>query len=222
VGCALVALLMVSARAEAHLMPRQQGTLNVLDNAVFAVFSLPLTALADAPGAPVVDEDRDGRLADAEVAAHQAQLRDQVLRRVRLYDGEQLGRVEFLQLTVEVDDHAATGVEPAHFLVLMKVAFAGPPAALRLSAEAWGTASADRQLTIKATRGRAAEVAVLTPRHPQQRFFSVPAQGSRGEVTGGAAHAPRGLDPLLVVLAAVAIVGWSLVRRGHQPPAGLT
>ena len=86
--------------ARAHMMPAGQATLNVLEDAVFEVVSVPVSAVASA-GA---DEDHDGRLSDREVAAHEGALVSQVVSRFKLFDGEREGTLELSIVRAEADD----------------------------------------------------------------------------------------------------------------------
>jgi hypothetical protein len=62
-----------------------------------------------------------------------------------------------------------------HFVVLMKVSFAGAPENLRIETDLFGNADKERQLTLKATRGADTEAVVLTPLHSSHIFFRSPA-----------------------------------------------
>ncbi len=206
-GLALAVVLAVALRARpasAHLMPHQQGTLNVVDAGVFVVLALPLTGLG------AVDDDGDGRLSTAELGAHQAAISDVIARGVRITDAAQPGRLEFLQLSAEVDEGDPASVAGGtHVVVLMKVAFPAPPTALRLELDVWGDTAADRQLTLRATRGADAEAVVLTPGHPAHRCFGSPVRIAREFVGVGVAHILGGLDHLLFLLTIlVAVRGW--------------
>jgi len=172
---ALALCVFAAGPAWAHMMPAQQGTLNVVGNGVFAALSLPLSALAG------VDDDGDGRLSPSELRAHETLIRDEVARRVRIGDGDRPGRIDFLQVTAEADDRdPGSSAGSAHFLALMKASFDGPPAALRLETDFWGRADGDRQLTMKASRGSNAEIAVLTPRRTSHDFFRPSGQALAG------------------------------------------
>ncbi|MCE9580617.1 MAG: hypothetical protein K8W52_46280, partial [Deltaproteobacteria bacterium] len=137
----VLALVLRARPASAHLMPHQQGTLNVVDGGVFVVLALPLTGLG------AIDDDGDGRISTAELGAHRAAVSDAIVRGVRITDASQVGRLEFLQLSAEEDERApGSAAGGTHAVVLMKVAFPAPPTALRLELDVWGDSAADRQL----------------------------------------------------------------------------
>ena len=188
----------------AHMMPAQQGTLNVLDNAVFTVLSLPLSAF------PGNDDNGDGRLSPAEVLAHAAAMQVEIPQRVRLYDGANVGRADFVQVSAEHDERdSLSNAGSTHMLVLMKVSFDAPPRALRIEADVWGMGVGERQLTIKATRGKDVEAVVLSPRRNSHRFFSAPGAVLRDYIVIGAQHILLGADHLLFLMTIiVAAAGW--------------
>ena len=200
----LMAGWLIAGPAGAHLMPVQQGTLNLLGNAAYMAVSLPSSAFSG------VDDDGDGQFSDAELNAHIQALRDQVARRLRIVDANQKGHVDLIQVMPIPDQH-----EPAdptlrqHVLVLIKTSFDTPPQALRIETDFFGTRPAERQLTIRATRGTDAEVALLTPTHPQHAFFRAPWQRFIDNVVIGGEHILLGADHLLFLLTVVvATAGW--------------
>ncbi len=189
----------------AHLMPAQQGTLNVLDNAVFAAAALPVSAFPDA------DDDHDGRLSLAELRAHDATLRARITARFRITDAEQAATLDTLIVSMEPDDRAPGGAATGsrHFLALLKVSFARAPRALQLTTDIFGRAPSEQQLTIKATRGRDAEVAILSAGRTSHQFFGAPLQVLREFVGIGVRHILGGADHLLFLLTIIAAaVGW--------------
>jgi hydrogenase/urease accessory protein HupE len=201
---ALFVLGLTTAQAAAHMMPAQQGTLNVLDNAVYAVLSLPVGSLR------AVDDDGDGRLSSSEIARHYGEIRDAVTRGIRVSDGGRFGRIDFLQVAADPDERdSGSSAGSTHFLVLAKFGFDRAPVALRLETTMWGTTAEDRQFTIKATRGATTEAAVLTDVRNVHAFFQAPWQVLSDFVSVGIAHILGGPDHLLFLLTViVAAVGW--------------
>ena len=192
-------------------MPAQQGTLNLLDKAVFVAVALPVSALSG------VDDDHDGRLSEPELQAHVADINAQVARRFRLWDGDKAGQLDFLQVMTEPDER----VPPAevarmdrhagapYCLVLLKVSFGATPQALRLETDLFGAGSHEQQLTLKATRGADTEGVVLTPLHTGHRFFRSPSQVLLDYLVLGVEHILLGPDHLLFLLTViVAAAGW--------------
>jgi hypothetical protein len=192
---ALTMLAPIASPASAHMMPAHQGTLNVLDTGVFAVISLPATILD-------IDDDHDGLLSSHELAAHEAWARAEVHRRVQISDGDRAGSVDFLQLTVEPDEHgSAVSPRSADFVVLMKVRFEARPSALRIATDLRGSTGA--YLTIKAVRGAQTETVTLTPERPVAKVFD---GATRASLSG--LHVAFGL----LVAFGIGLASWSHTR----------
>ncbi len=190
----MITALLLSTSVLAHMMPAQQGTLNVVDDSVFAVVALPASAFTG------VDDDGDGRLSDGEVALHEAALNAQVGTRYRLFDGEQPGTLELVLVRAEHDERSEASVAGAPtLLVMLKARFAVTPEALRLETDLFGTAAASEQLTVKAIRGTEVESAVLTRARGGHRYFKGP--------WAMLAEAVR-LEHLGLIALVAAVAGW--------------
>ena len=207
----LCCLFLLSPAAWAHLMPAQQGTLNLLDKAVFVAVALPVSALSG------VDDNADGRLSELELQTHAPGIKAQIAQRFRLWDGDQPAQADFLQVMTEPDErtlvpNVASGAGSAgapYFLVLMKAGFAAAPQALRLEIDLFGKEAKERQLALKATRGLDTEAVVLTPLHTGHRFFRSPWQVFQDYGVLGVEHILMGADHLLFLLTLiVAAAGW--------------
>ena len=221
VQAGVLSLLLYADSASAHMMPAQQGTLNVIDNAVFEVVTVPVSALQG------VDDDRDGRLSEQEVFRHQASLQRQVGSRFRLYEDNHrgwlgvLGRSpdhaakegvqELVHLRAEHDERDESSRAGAkQILALLKTSFPTPPQSLRLVTDLFGTADGEGQLTIRATRGSdPAEVGVLRPLAKEHSFFRSPARLFADFVALGIEHILLGVDHLLFLLTVlIGVTGW--------------
>jgi hydrogenase/urease accessory protein HupE len=124
-----------------------------------------------------------------------------------------------LQILAEEDERtppqaspAAAGVPSAgatHFLILMKVSFAGAPDALHLAVDMFGTAPHERQLTLKVTRVEDTEAVVLTPWHNTHRLFQSPLEVLVDYTLLGIEHILLGWDHLtFLITVLVAATGW--------------
>ena len=208
----LVGLLTLASRAVAHMMPAPQGTINIIDSAVFSAWSLPLSAFVGA------DDNHDGRLSQSELQHHSADLQAQIGRRVHFYNdcysdschGARAGRLELVMPMVEPDERDSTSMAGStHVLVLMKATFDAAPQSLRVETDLFGTAANERQFTIKATRGTDAEVVALTPARSAHAFFRSAWQVLANYVALGIEHIFGGTDHLLFLLTIiVAAAGW--------------
>ncbi len=177
----LCSAMTVASSASAHMMPPQNGTLNVLGDAVYTVLMLPAAALRGA------DDDGDGRLSYAEVVAHEQDLGDQVAARLRLFDaasGPNAGTVEFVSVRAEHDD-SGSETSARHVLVLMKTRFSRAPRLLGAETDLFGGGAGEDTLQLRATRGAEAEVGILRAEAPRFVFFGVPSsESARGHVIG--------------------------------------
>jgi hydrogenase/urease accessory protein HupE len=201
---ALAVTMLLTTAAWAHMMPAQQGTLNILDNAVFAALSLPCSALHD------VDDNHDGRLSQDELRVHASEIQAQLARGMHFFDGDLAGRLDLVMPMVEPDERDSTSMAGStHLLVLLKSTFTHAPTALRLETTLFGAAANEQQLTLKATRGADSEAAILTPRNNGHAFFRAPWQVVRDYVVIGVEHILLGTDHLLFLLTIiVAAAGW--------------
>jgi len=193
----LLAAVLWAGAARAHLMPAQQGTLKMQDNAVFVAVALPVSALAG------MDDDGDGRLSNAELLRHSRAIDAQIAQRWQLTEGGVPGQQELLQVLPQPDDEAPDAGS-RHLLVLMKTAFAAAPQALRVQTDLFGTAADERQLTLKALRTVAGELrteaVVLTPLRTAHQFFGGPWTVLGDYMRLGAEHILLGTDHLLFLL----------------------
>jgi hydrogenase/urease accessory protein HupE len=203
-GLAAALLLLIAAPwAAAHLMPAQQGTLNLVGRNVFVVLSLPAAAV------PEADADHDGRLSAAEIPAHAALISARVAQGLRLDDGRQQAQVDFIDLLPEPDERSPrSSAGAAHLAVLMKLHFAAEPQVLRLACGFFDRPGVT-QLTLQAHHGKLVEAVVLTPWQSGHVFFRSPARVFADYVTLGVEHIALGADHLLFLLTiVVAGAGW--------------
>jgi hydrogenase/urease accessory protein HupE len=199
-----MSLLGISSIAHAHLMPAQRGTLNVLGDAVFAALALPVSAIAG------IDDNRDGRLSERELTTHMTTLRATLARRVRFFNGTEVGRLDLVMPMPEPDERDSSSTAGStHLVVLMKATFRAPPTALRFETDVFGTRASERQFAITATLGRAVEAAILTPAQPVHQFFRTPGRIALDYGQLGIRHILGGADHLLFLLTIlVAAAGW--------------
>lgn len=204
----------------AHLMPAQQGTLNVVGDAVFAVLALPASLV------PQVDANGDGRLSEPELRAQAPAIEQRVTHGLRLFNAAgtpqtEDGVVVLVNLLAEPSPahektvpgpllaNPATDPGATHFLALVKFQFRAAPTALAMDIDLFGTRDEERQLTLKVSRGDVTEAAVLRPGHATHRFFRSPWQVFADYVETGVEHIVLGADHVLfLVTIIVAGAGW--------------
>jgi hydrogenase/urease accessory protein HupE len=187
-------------------MPAKQGTLNVVDNSVFAVLAVPVSSLHG------FDDNGDGLMEMSELRRHQEAVRTEVDQRFVLFDGATQGETVQVDLVLSPEHEAATD-RAAHVVALKHTRFAQPPRDLRVRCDLFGTGSDEGQLTITATRhaatGVESEPAILTPLSEEHRFFRPRLAAFFDDVQIGAEHVLLGPDHLLFLLTViVAGLGW--------------
>ena len=145
----LVPLLVLPSLANAHLMPAQRGTLNILDGAVFMVLSLPVSAFH----AVGLDEDGDGTFSPREVDDHRGPILDAVKHNVVLVDSQ--GRAELVGVMLSFGDshgHVVDSISQVTVVGRFNMnAFARP---LRFEVGLYGLQAQEQVLEITAARKR--------------------------------------------------------------------
>lgn len=197
--------LLLSQYAMAHLMPAQQGSINIQKSSAFVAIALPVSALTTG------DQNADGLLSPQEATLFQATIAKQVAEKIQLFDGGQTGRLDFIQINAEsntehVNETPATANDGAKFfLVLMKFSFPSDPQALGIKADFFGKQTQERQLTIKAIRGAENEVVILRPDQTQHRFFRDASEVVVDFLQTGVHHILSGWDHLAFLLTIIAV-----------------
>lgn len=166
-GIVAALLSVIAARpAHAHLLPPQHCTLNVRDSAVFGAFSIPVSAFTG------WDDDHDGRMSDAELAAHRASVLARLDAGIVITSGGAPGRRDLLLPSIEQSD-AAGGerVAGTHLLVLVRQSFTAVPAQVTLRMAIFGTAETERAYLVRATNHGPPEVGNFSAASPSREFF---------------------------------------------------
>jgi HupE / UreJ protein len=196
----LMALLLpwaAPASAEAHLMVAQHGTLNFVDDGVFFVVSVPVTAFHG------VDDNGDGQLSATELRAHEETLKAQFEAGFQLRDRTGPRPLQGLLLNLS-PDHSRAAAPTTQVVAMGRFALASPDRAVRLRVALFGHGAAEKTIQIKATRGVATDLLVLTPAQAERTVFP-----SGWVVFGdyarlGIDHIATGFDHLLFLLVVLA------------------
>lgn len=191
----LTALLLAGGGAQAHLLPRAQGTLNLRGADAYVMLSVPVSALSGA------DDDGDRLLSAAELARHHAALRRQIAAGFMVRDGGRPGTSEALLLLPEGAARAAD------LIVLQHTRFAAPPDAPEVETSLFADTPAGRQVSMRVVRGADTELAVLTPDVPSRRLFLGFLGTLRAFIGIGIRHILAGPDHLLFLMTVVGTVG---------------
>jgi hydrogenase/urease accessory protein HupE len=193
-------LLALSAPAFAHLMPAQQGTINLVEDKAFVLVSVPVSTLGG-------DDNGDGLLSKEELRAHLPALRQRAADGFRLRDGEANAEPLVLQLIAEKDHEQAVGAR--HVVLMGTFQFVGSPAQPRVETNLFGPHDDERMLSLRVQRGTQIEPVVLTPLRPAQGLFQPAWRAAVDYVQLGAEHILLGFDHLLFLLTVLAVgAGW--------------
>ncbi|WP_442777309.1 HupE/UreJ family protein [Sphaerotilus montanus] len=193
--------------AHAHLMAAQKGTLNLVGDAAFLVLSVPVSALLR------VDDDRDGALSKAELAAHADAVRAQVLAGVQLLDAGGALPLQLVMLDTAPPDSTPTAaarqlVVLGRFQLPTRTGSAGEGLSLRLSL--FGTEASEQQQDVTITRQQETQWLRFTPGRATQALLPSAAAVFGDYVRSGATHVLSGADHLLFLLVVLVVLsaGW--------------
>lgn len=198
---AALGALLCAASAQAHLLPKQTVTINLLDKAAFCVVSVPVSALQG------VDDDGDGRLSLAEWQAHREDIQTQYRTGFRVTEEGNPG-ASALDWVVppEADENAQFS---DYAIVLSRIDFANVPRTLTAATTLFGTRAGESKVTVKVTRAGQADVAILEPDAASYTFFRGGLATFAAFLHNGVEHIIDGADHLLFLLTVVvAAVGW--------------
>jgi hydrogenase/urease accessory protein HupE len=202
----LVLLLWLTAlvgTAEAHMLPKQTATMNIVDKATFFVVSVPVSALNG------VDDDGNGLLSPTEMQTHTPDIVRQFGKRFKVTD---VGNDSSPSLSwVMPPQSDGPPVDTDYVIVLHRVDFTAVPKNPVLETDLFGSKSGEGQMTITATRNNKAEseVAILEVSAPSHTFFRGGFAIFTDFVRVGMEHILGGFDHLLFLLTIViAAAGW--------------
>lgn len=196
----LMALFLLPAPAMAHLMPFEQGTVNIVGNAVYVVMAVPAVAFEG------VDDDGDGQISPAEIGRHNAELSAQASDRLTMTDQGRPGQVGLISvISPQTGDEA--GAATSYVLILQETTFPAPPTRLAIKADFFRAPHDAGQITVRAKRGDEREMVVLSARQQSHTFFRGPGSVFLDFVQTGLVHILSGYDHLLFLLTMVAAQG---------------
>ncbi|WP_158967992.1 hypothetical protein [Paraglaciecola sp. L3A3] len=150
----------------AHMMVAQHGTLNVIDDGVFMVLSLPVSAFSG------VDDDQDGKLSKAEFTLHRPAIAKLVNENVTLKDSNGKLTLQGMMLSLVTSHHSPN--QPASQLVVMgRYGLTEPASLLHYQVGLFGNKADEQSLEITATRktDNKKQRFKLSPKNKQMMFF---------------------------------------------------
>ena len=197
----LALLLGFTNAAEAHLLPKQNATMNIVENSAFFVVSVPASALTG------VDDDASGSLSLAEVQAHDSDIQQQFVMRFQV---SAKGAVGVPVMTWVLPPQTDGSPTDSDYVVLMhRVDFSATPDTPRLETDLFGSRAGEGQMTVTATRGKTSEIAILQAGGGAHTFFRGRIAIFTDFIRIGVAHVLTGADHLLFLLTIIiAASGW--------------
>lgn len=197
----LVCLLLWSGAAQAHLLPKQKATMNVINDAVYFVVSVPVSALVG------VDDDRNGRLSAGELQQHTESIQSQFETR---FQAAEPGNPSEPVLTMVLSPLTAGETGDSDYVVVMhRRNFNVTPTSITLHTDLFGNTAEEQQMTVSAKFGERTEVAILRLDAATHHFFRGPLATFSHFVRVGFEHVLGGWDHLLFLLTIlVAGSGW--------------
>jgi hypothetical protein len=158
--------LLCSKSLYAHVMVAQQGTLNVAEDGVYMVISLPVSAFSG------IDEDLDSKLSAEEFAKHRLSIIDTVHSKITLKDESGKLALQGVMLSPVTDHHSPKA--PASQLVVMgRYTLVKPNSEFEYQVNLFGQGAAEKSLAITATNkldGRK-QVVELSPQKSHVLLF---------------------------------------------------
>lgn len=137
--------LLFSPMASAHFMVAQHGTLNFVDDGVYMVLSLPMSAFN------LEDMNGNGALSMAEFNTQRASVVAMLRRRVNLQDTRGAIYLDGLMLVPELD-HDSAQEHISQLIVMGRYSLAESTGELQFSTDLFGHSCEEKLLEIKASK----------------------------------------------------------------------
>ena len=198
---ALFWLLLAAGTAQAHLLPKQNATMKIVEDSANFVVSVPVSALVN------VDDDKDGMLSAGEIQSHSRDIERQFTTRFTVTNDGKPGKG--LMVWVVPPQTDGDTLDSDYVVILHRVQFDETPQNPKIITDLFGTADGEDQMTMRATLGEDQEVAILTASNGQHEFFRGALAVFGDFVRLGIEHILGGLDHLLFLLTVIiAGAGW--------------
>ncbi len=194
---AVIWLLLVPAIAQAHLLPKQNATLRIVDTSAFVVVAVPVSALEG------VDDNADGKLSLAEIEQHNADIGRQFEARFHVTDKDAKAAQALTLVMSPLTDGETHDSDYA--VVLHRVNFDKAPQNPSIETDLFGTGTDEGQIRVKASHGEIVEVAILAPGTSSHVFFRGSLAVFSDFVRIGFDHIWSGYDHLLFLLTIVMV-----------------
>ena len=163
----LLVHLLFSPISFAHVMVAQHGSLNVVDDGVFMVISLPVTAFKN------VDDDNDGKLSAEEFSLHRTSIASKVHEKITLIEK---GRKITLQgmMLAPVTSHHSLQTPSSQLIVMGRYTIVSPNSELLFEVDLFGTYPTEQIMEVTATKKQndRRQVIKLSPKQMNVSLFS--------------------------------------------------
>ena len=137
--------ILFSQQLYAHMMVAQHGTLNVVDDGVFMVLSLPVSAFKG------IDDDKDGKLSAEEFADHRPAIIKSIHNNIVLKDKSGKLALKGMMLSPVTSHHSPKS--PASQLMIMgRYTIVEPNNEFEFEVKLFGKETIEKTLIITATR----------------------------------------------------------------------
>ena len=141
--------MLLSSQAAAQLMVEQHGTLNIIENEVFMVLSLPVSAFEG------LDDDGDGAVSMVEFKLHRAEIEQSIRDGISLTNNAERRALTGLMLSAEVNEHqvpAVPGGAVSQVIVMGRYSLSDAVGAIHFEVGLFGDRPNEQQMEIAATR----------------------------------------------------------------------
>jgi len=194
-------LLMLANGAQAHLLPKQNATMNIVDNSAFFVVSVPVSALEG------VDDNRNGILSAQEIQNHDEEIKQQFANRFKVTNEGEAGTS--VLSWVMAPDGSGASMEADYVIIMHRANFSVVPETPILTTDLFGSNPDEQQMTVRATLDGVSEVAILRPDVTAHQFFRGGWAIFSDYIRLGGEHILMGADHLLFLLTIIiAGAGW--------------
>ena len=163
----LLVNLAFSPISDAHVMVAQHGSLNIVDDGVFMVISLPVTAFKN------VDDDNDGKLSAEEFSLHRANIASTVHEKITL---SEKGRKITLQgmMLAPVTSHHSLQTPSSQLIVMGRYTLGSQISELQFEVDLFGVSQSEKIMEVTVTKKQSdhREVIKLSPQKKHVSLFS--------------------------------------------------
>jgi hydrogenase/urease accessory protein HupE len=216
---------------QAHLLPFQNGTINIEGTSVFVAISVPVSGLHN------YDDNKDGLISSQELQDHRQALINEIDARLVIGDKEDKFETAYSDLMINSIDSASIKDSPLklasdQILVLKHIKYSNLDdlRSIKLNLDLFGTSPTEQQFTVKATRGLrptlASEAAIFTPSQHIRRFFQPASETFVDYILLGIEHVLTGLDHLFflltIILAGTGLRYWLCVTSSFTIAHSIT